>query len=206
MTEQSMQDALAQVRQMQSVVQDRLQFRGFSSRARIAGGFVALLGATLLSRVAPPAAPWAHLLGWGVVLFLAAGVNYGALLLWLRRDERWQRPIEWVPALESLPPLLVGGALSVAFVRAGAFDLLPGTWMLCYGLVHMAYRRNLPRGVYVVGFFYLAAGTLCLLLPGVDFTDPRPMGWVFGAGEVAGGWALRTSYTRKEADYDGYQA
>ena len=191
MTDKGVNEALAQVRQMQSVVQDRLRFRGFSSRARIAGGFVALLGATALGRLVPPDAPRVHLLGWAAVLVLAGGVNYGALLLWMRRNDCWWRPAEWLPALESLPPLAVGGALSLAFWRTGAYDLLPGTWMLCYGLVHMAYRRNLPPGVYIVGFFYLAAGAVCLLAPGLTFTDPRPMGAIFGAGEVAGGLALR---------------
>ena len=137
-----------------------------------------------------------------MVLVVAAGVNYGALLFWMGRGERWRRTAEWVPALESLPPLAVGGALSLAFWRAGAYDLLPGTWMLCYGLVHMAYRRNLPLGVYAVGFFYLAAGVVCLLAPGLTFTDPRPMGVVFGMGEVAGGLALRSGSTRKK-DSDG---
>jgi len=202
MTDKGVHEALAQVRQMQSVVQDRLRFRGFSSRARIAGGFVALLGATMLGRFAPPDAPQTHLLGWAVVLVVAAGVNYGALLFWMGRGERWRRTAEWVPALESLPPLAVGGALSLAFWRAGAYDLLPGTWMLCYGLVHMAYRRNLPLSVYAVGFFYLAAGVFCLLAPGLTFTDPRPMGVVFGMGEVAGGLALRSGSTRKK-DSDG---
>ena len=198
-TDKGVHDALAQVRQMQSVVQDRLRFRGFSARARMAGGFVALLGATALGRFVPANSPQAHLLGWAVVLVLAAGVNYGALLLWMWRDARWQRPAEWVPALESLPPLAVGGVLSLAFWRIGAFDLLPGTWMLCYGLVHMAYRRNLPPGVYIVGFFYLVAGVVCLLAPGLSFTDPRPMGAVFGVGEVVGGLALRSDSTQKEA-------
>ncbi len=204
MTEKGVSEALAQVRQMQSVVQDRLRFRGFSSRARIAGGFAALLGAIVLGRMAPPDAQLAHLAGWGAVLLLAGGVNYGALLLWMRRDARWQRRAEWVPALESLPPLAVGGLLSLAFWRAGAYDLLPGTWMLCYGLVHMAYRRNLPAGVYAVGFFYLAAGAVCLLTPGLLFTDPRPMGMVFGVGEVAGGLALRAGNAGKEDADDGH--
>jgi hypothetical protein len=84
--------------------------------------------------------------------------------------------------------------------------LLPGVWMLCYGLVHMAYRRNLPRGVYAVGLFYLAAGAVCLLAPGVRLCDPRPMGMVFGVGEVAGGLALRGGGGGEEADDDGAAA
>lgn len=193
MTDGPVNEALAQVRQMQGIVGDRLRFRGFSARARMAGGFIAVAGATVLSRLNLPDAPQSHLLGWALVLLLAGAVNYGALLLWTLTGARWRHPGEWIPALESLPPLAVGGALSLALVRAGLYDLLPGTWMLCYGLVHMAYRRNLPLGVYVVGFFYLAAGLACLLLPGLRFTDPRPMGAVFGVGEIAGGLALRGS-------------
>ena len=157
----------------------------------------------MLGRCVPAAAPQLHLLGWAAVLMLALGMNYGALLLWLRRDERWLRPAELIPALESLPPLAVGGFLSLAFWRAGTYDFLPGTWMLCYGLVHMAYRRNLPLPVYRMGFFYLVAGMVCLLAPGLTFTDPRPMGVVFGLGEVAGGLALRTGGARKESFDDG---
>jgi hypothetical protein len=206
MTERHVSEALEQVRRMQAVVRDRLRFRGFSGPARMAGGAIALAGATVLARLDLPAAPRPHLVGWAAVLLLAAGLNYGALFLWMAAAGRWRRPAEWVPALESLPPLAVGGALSLALVRAGQFDLLPGVWMLCYGLVHMAYRRNLPRGVYAVGLFYLAAGAVCLLAPGVRLCDPRPMGMVFGVGEVAGGLALRGGGGGEEADDDGAAA
>jgi len=191
MTEGPVNDALEQVRQMQAVVGDRMRFQGFSARARMAGGFVAVAGAIILQRLGLPDAPRLHLLGWAVVLLVAGGINYGALLLWLLAGWRVRRAGDWIPALESMPPLAVGGALSLVFFRAGMYDLLPGMWMLCYGLVHMAYRRNLPLGVYLVGFFYLAAGLACLLISGLSFTDPRPMGVVFGVGEVAGGLALR---------------
>ncbi|MBM4162971.1 MAG: hypothetical protein FJ222_00765 [Lentisphaerae bacterium] len=206
MADRGVHEALAQVREMQGVVQDRLRFRGFSSRARMIGGCVALIGAAVLGRFAPPDAPLVHLAGWAAVLVLAGGVNYGALLLWMGRAGRWQRRAEWVPALESLPPLGVGGALSIALWRVDAMDLLPGVWMLCYGLVHLAYRRNLPVGVYLVGFFYLVAGAVCLMMPGLQFTDPRPMGLVFGVGEVAGGLALRGGNDEKEAADDGFPA
>jgi hypothetical protein len=190
MSDEPLSEALDQVRRMQDLVGDRLRFKGFSARARIAGGFIAMLGALALIALNRPHEPWLHLAGWALVLLAAGGVNYGALLLWLLDGGRVRRRADWIPALESLPPLAVGGAFSLAFVRAGLFDLLPATWMLCYGLAHMAFRRNLPLGVYLVGFFYLAAGFACLLLPGATFTDPRPLGFVFGFGEAAGGYAL----------------
>jgi len=190
MIDEPLSEALDHVRRMQTLVEDQLRFKGFSARARMLGGFVALSGALGLALLNRPQAPWLHLAGWGLVLLVAGGVNYGALLLWLLDGGHVRRRADWIPALESLPPLAVGGAFSVAFVRAGLFDFLPATWMLCYGLAHMAFRRNLPIGVYIVGFFYLAAGAACLLIPGIAFTDPRPMGFVFGVGEVAGGYAL----------------
>ena len=190
MFDEPISEALDQVRRLQALIGDQLRFRGFSARARMVGGCVAMLGALGLMILNRPQAPLFHLAGWGLVLLVAGGINYGALLLWLLNGGRGRRRADWIPALESLPPLAVGGAFSFAFVRAGLFDLLPATWMLCYGLAHMAFRRNLPIGVYAVGFFYLAAGVACLLIPGVAFTDPRPMGFVFGLGEVAGGYAL----------------
>jgi len=190
MSDEPINEALDQVRRMQALVGDQLRFKGFSARARMAGGCVALLGALGLMLLNRPHTPLLHLAGWGLVLIVAGGINYGALLLWLLDGGRVRRHTDWIPALESLPPLAVGGAFTLAFVRAGLFDLLPAAWMLCYGLAHMAFRRNLPLGVYIVGFFYLAAGAACLLLPDVSFTDPRPMGLVFGFGEIAGGYAL----------------
>ncbi len=184
-------EALEQVRRLQAVVRDRLRFRGFSARARIIGGLVALLGAVLVQQCNDlPAVPRVHLMVWLAVAGLAAAVNYGALLLWLVAGSRWRRPDEWLPAIEALPALVAGAAITWALARNHAYDLLPGAWMTSYGLVHMAYRRNLHLANYGVGLLYLLAGLLFLLLPGVTFTDPRPMGLVFGLGELAGGLAL----------------
>lgn len=190
MTSGSVDEALDQVRRMQTLVGDHLRFRGFSARARMIGGIVALAGGLALGLLHRPDSPFVHLVGWALVLFVAGGLNYGAVLLWLLDRDRVRRRADWIPALESLPPLAVGAAFSLAFVRAGMFDYLPATWMLCYGLANMAFRRNLPVGVYFVGLFYLGAGLTCLLMPGTSFTDPRPVGFVFGIGEIVGGYAL----------------
>lgn len=181
--------ALDHVRQMQALVLDRQGFKGFSGAARIAGGVAAMLAALVL-RHAVPAEPRLQLMGWGILLALGLAVNFAALFCWLFANRRCIRLAELWPVLEVFPALSVGAVLSLALIRANQLDLLFGTWMALYGVSHMAFRRTLPFMVYCGGVIYILAGMFCLLWPGISFTDPRPMGLVFGFGEVFGGWAL----------------
>lgn len=50
-------DALAQVRRLQEFILSRNQFRGYSGKARIASGTMALLAAALLSTPSSPVRP-----------------------------------------------------------------------------------------------------------------------------------------------------
>ena len=94
------------------------------------------------------------------------------------------------PAIDALPALGAGAILTYALLRQGAYNLLPGTWMLLYGLAQVAYRNSLPAGIYAVGIGYLLCGTLCLIPSAPAFTNPWTMGTVFFTGEVAGGLIL----------------
>lgn len=185
-------DALGQVRQMRALALERARFRGYSGTARMVGGACALAGACVLSRPAFPATPAAHLAGWALVLVVALVLNYGGLLVWFWRDPNARRD-GWVllPALDALPALAAGALLSAALVAHGQYDLLFGVWMGMYGLVHAPYRRALPAANLAVGLFYGIAGAVCLFHPDVHFTNPWPMGLVFGAGELAGGGILK---------------
>jgi ribose/xylose/arabinose/galactoside ABC-type transport system permease subunit len=157
--------------------------------ARMAGGAAALLTALVL-RHAVPAEPVPQLIGWGVLLAVGLAFNFAALFGWLLRNGRGVRPAELWPVVEMFPALSVGAALSWALILNGQFDLLAGAWMALYGVSHAAYRRTLPFPVYCGGLVYVAAGIVCLLRPPAPFTDPRPMGVVFGLGELFGGWML----------------
>jgi uncharacterized membrane protein HdeD (DUF308 family) len=191
-------DALRQVNEMRTLALDRARFRGYSGIARMVGACAALLGAIVLSRPAYPAAPSAHLAGWAAVLATALTVNYGGLLVWFWRDPSASRDgWQLLPALDAVPALAAGALLSAALVLHGQYDLLFGTWMGMYGLAHAPYRRSLPPANLAVGIFYGLAGALCLFHPSVSFTHPWPMGVVFGAGELAGGMALRTGWGRE---------
>jgi hypothetical protein len=190
-------DALAQIRTLQQFLIERNIFKGYSGTARIVSGAVALAGAVAMAGNWFPSNPWFHLAGWTAVLTVGLAANYGALLCWfLSSREAARNPLALSPALDAIPALAVGAALSLALVIHGQFDLLFGTWMTLYGVAQMAYRNSLPRGVYEIGVFYIVCGAACLLTPGVQFTSPMPMGLVFFAGETAGGIILIRDHRR----------
>lgn len=185
-------EALARVRDMQAMVMERRRFRGYSGLGRFAGGALALVASGILCHaqwVAPTRR--AHLAGWMVVLAAGLALNYAPLLAWMLRQRRahgnWN---DARPAAHALPALVVGAALTLALVRANAHDLLFGSWMSVFGLVHGAYRRLLPPAILHLGPSYVACGAFYLVAPGIDFLDPRPMGLVFGLGEMLGGICL----------------
>ena len=181
-------ELLGHLNRLRETVGDRQQFRGYSGSARMAGGLAALATAGVLASPYVPPTPLAHLLGWSVLLVIGGIVNYVALLRWfLFSPDAGRKLFNLRPALDALPALAAGGLLSAGAVLHGNYDLLFGIWMCCYGAVHGAYRRNLPPSNYAVGIFYLAAGAACLLIPGLPFTNPWPMGLTFFVGESIGG-------------------
>ena len=184
-------DALAQVRRMQDILQERRLFRGYSGRARLFSGGLALAGAAVLASGRVPATPRAQLAGWLLILALALLANYGALAWWFfSRRGAGRNLAALAPAREALAPLALGGLLTLALMRAGATDLLFGAWMACYGLAHLPYRLTLPRANYALGLGYFACGAALLLAPGVRLLNPWPMGLIFFVGETIGGFVL----------------
>jgi hypothetical protein len=203
-------DALSQVRRLQELILNKRQFMGYSGKARIASGGLALVGAWVLSRGIIPATPEAHLAAWGVILAGAVLLNYSCLAYWFFFDDHVRRnPIMLKPALDALPALAVGGAVTVALILARQFDLLFGVWMSLYGLAQVAYRQSLPGGIYLVGLCYIACGAAYLVFQGASFLNPWPMGVMFFLGELAGGLILiHQEYTqqmllkKEQADHD----
>ena len=184
-------DALAQVKRLQALILEKRLFRGYSGIARMAGGLVALGATLVMASPRFPSTPSAHLLGWAAVLGIALAINYGMLMLWFSTMPAARRSLrELAPAFDAVPALAVGAGLSLALILHGEYDLLFGTWMCLYGLAHMPYRNSLPFANYLVGLFYLACGAVMLVWPGVSFTNPYPMGLVFGVGELGGGFVL----------------
>lgn len=181
-------DALAQVRELQKKILDKQRFKGYSGRARVIAGTVALIAVVFLSFFGYPETVKAHLVVWAVVFAVGFILNYGSLIHWFLFDPSVQRDFRKLrPTLEALPALFVGGALTFALVKAGQVQLLFGMWMSLFGVTSMASRHVLPRIYWVVGVFYLVCGAYFLLAPDVTFLNPWPMGIVFFTGEWLGG-------------------
>jgi hypothetical protein len=136
-----------------------------------------------------PKTPAAHLIGWGIVMTVSVLANYSALLYWFLFHPDVKRDIRrLMPTVEALPSLAVGGVLTLALIHRGDYNSLFGTWMCLFGLTNLSSRHVLPKALWTLGFFYIGCGTACLLLPSITFTNPWPMGIVFGIGEWIGGF------------------
>lgn len=192
-------DALAQVRKLQEFILEKRFFKGYSGVARMVGGTAAMAGAVIMAQPSYPASPLAHLVGWGGVLAVGLGANYGALVWWFSSSAR-REITKAMPVIDAVPALAVGAIFSLAMILGNHYELLYGTWMCMYGLAHVSYRQSLPMPNYVVGIYYITCGAACLLLQ-VPITDPWPMGLVFFSGEMIGGVILcRNNNTKRGAD------
>jgi hypothetical protein len=137
-------------------------------------GLTALAAAVVASHQASAVA-W--LLTWLGEGLLAALIGAAATARKVRaaRVPVLSRPAQKF-ALSLAPPLIAGGLLTIAFYRAGLFSVMPGMWLLLYGVGVMTAGAYSVRVVPVMG--------LCLMLVGVAalFSPPGWGDWFLGAG------------------------
>ena len=94
--------------------------------------------------------------------------------------------------LAFLPPLLVGGLLTIALHQAGLFPAMPGMWLLLYGTGVMTAGAYSVRVVPLMGLCFSLLGAVAL------FAAARWWPWFmavgFGGLHIVFGWIIARRY------------
>jgi hypothetical protein len=166
------------------------QFRGYGPLSIASSGILALA-------VAAAQARWAQGSEHDLKLFLAVWISTAAIAVSLSALEtvfRVQRihsglALQMIQAAveQFLPCIVVGILLTVVLMRVAPQDswMLPGLWAVIFSLGVFASCRFLPRQMFAVGAWYLAAGMVSLLIGATHHVLlPWAMGLTFGVGQL----------------------
>jgi hypothetical protein len=108
-------------------------------------------------------------------LWFAAWLGEAALALaiggWamLQKAKAVQSPLLDGPgrkfALSLCPAMIAGAALTLVLYRGGLFELMPGTWLLLYGVSVVTSGAFSVKVVPIMGLCFMALGIIALLSP-----------------------------------------
>jgi hypothetical protein len=196
-----LREALSEIHVIRSQVARGTEFRGYGPASIAASGILALLVAAaqaewMTRHPKPDVAKWlAVWIGTAAVAVLLTGIETFARARRVHRGlarEMVQSAVE-----QFLPAVMVGILMTVVIVRVAAEDswMLPGLWELMFCLGVFASCRFLPRQMFAVGAWYLAAGLYCLAAGGATRAlSPWMMGIPFGVGQLAVAAVLQFGY------------
>ena len=141
------------------------------------------------------AATFTAVSGWGMVMIGASALGAASLATEVTSPTRWvfiwlceaclsmaisiytmtlkaraaQLPLWSEPARKMVfsfaPPMMVGALLTLLFLERDLIGLLPGTWMLLYGVAVIAAGTFSVRIVPVMGLAFMLVGTVALFAP-----------------------------------------
>jgi len=185
-----LRQALDDINAIRSQVARGTQFRGYGPVSVASSGILALA-------VAAVQAHWAQSSEHDLRLFLIVWISTAAVAVFLSALETVFRvrrvhsglALEMIQAAaeQFLPCVVVGLLLTVVLMRVAPQDswMLPGLWAVLFSLGVFASCRFLPRQMFAVGAWYLAAGLVSLLIAaGHHVLLPWAMGISFGVGQL----------------------
>jgi hypothetical protein len=160
----AMQDrAMDNLRFIRETMERAGTFTALSGWGEVIIGCTAVVAALVAARQPHPAMWLATWVGEGV---LAGGIAVGFMLYKARtaRVPLFSGPMRKL-LLSFTPPMLAGAVLTAILFEHGLVALLPGTWMLLYGVAVVASGTFSIRIVPVMGAAFMLLGAVALLLP-----------------------------------------
>ena len=197
--------ALAEIHLIRDQLARHAEFRGYGPATLAATGALALLASAAQAH-------WLKDPGREITLYLAIWIATAAVSLIIISIETVMRTrrIHSILAMEMihsaldqfLPAIVAGLLLTVVLWRCAPQSLwiLPGLWQVLFSMGVFASCRFLPRPIFAVGVWYLAAGLTCLALGGARALSPWAMGLPFGIGQLLVASVLQFGYRNADED------
>jgi hypothetical protein len=199
--------AISDIRSIRGQLARGMEFRGYGPATVSITGLLALLAAAVQQLWLDAGAAWLdsplvrYLSIWVPVAMLSFALIVAEAVVRARRLHAGLASQMMRSALEQfLPPLCAGLLLTVVIVASASANtwMLPGLWQLIFSLGVFASCRFLPRAMFVVGVWYLAAGLACLALGGARAFSPWAMGVPFGVGQLLVAVVLQFGYRKAD--------
>jgi len=191
--------ALADITEIRSQLARGIEFRGYGPLTVAATGVLALAAAAVQALWLPEPAT-------NVIAYIGLWIATAAISVVLigietvARSRRIHRGLadEMIHAAnEQFVPAGVAGALLTFVLFQFAPEtlwMLPGLWQIVFSLGFLASCRSLPRPMFAVGVWYLAAGLASLAFAGgAHAFSPWAMALPFGVGQFLMAAILQTS-------------
>ena len=190
-------EALALVEELRARVERSERFVCYRWMTVGASGLLAFAASIVQASILP--VPTENVSGFLQLWIGVAAVSASVVLLEMaaeryRDPSAFRRQQTWV-AIGQFLPCLVAGALMTSVIssslREQAF-LLPGLWSLFFSLGIFGSWRQLPGEAIYAAVYYLAAGTVALVLFREAWAlSPWAMASTFGVGQLVSAWVLR---------------
>jgi hypothetical protein len=196
-----LQQALSEIHSIRTQVAHGTEFRGYGPASIAASGILALVVAAVQTQWMAKSAKadltiwlgvWA---GTAVVSVFLTGLETFARAR--RVHVGFAREMVQSAVAQFLPAVMVGFLLTVVMMRVAPEGcwMLPGLWELIFSLGVFASCRFLPRQMFAVGVWYLAAGLFCLVAGSATRAlSPWTMGIPFGVGQLLVAAVLQFRY------------
>ena len=155
--------AMDNLRYIRETMERAGSFTAVSGWGQVVTGVAALGAAWIAHRQATPQ-DW--LATWAVAAVVSAGVG---VLTTLMKSRAARMPMLSGPGrkfmLNLVPPLAAGGILTLVLFQAGLTGLLPGMWLLLFGVGIVAGGAFSVPAVPVMGLGFMALGSVALFSP-----------------------------------------
>jgi hypothetical protein len=122
------------------------------------------IGAALLSAATHSPTRWVFIWLCEACLSMAISIYTMALKARAAQLPLWSEPARKI-VFSFAPPMMVGALLTLLFYERGLLSLLPGVWMLLYGVGVIAAGTFSVRIVPVMGVAFMVVGVVALFAP-----------------------------------------